>query len=160
MGFVVVGYVKIWLWQCFMFCMVFVGLGIVNFLMLVVLVYVNCFFMFLLCGDIFLMCLLDLVLQQFENYNDLIFGVNDVFKLVMCFWDCIIYLVQVIQFFFVVIVIMLDLVDCGFVFFGLLQDVQGWIYDYLIVFFEKKVYCICCQVFDMFEIVDVVVCLL
>jgi len=66
--------------------------------------------------------------------------VNDAFKPVTRYWDRICHPAQIIQSLPAAIATMLDPADCGPAFIGLPQDVQGWVYDYPTVFFEKKVH--------------------
>jgi 3D-(3,5/4)-trihydroxycyclohexane-1,2-dione acylhydrolase (decyclizing) len=110
----------------------------------------------MLCGDTFLTRLPDPVLQQMENFNDPTVGVNDAFKPVSRYWDRITHPAQVIQSLPNAIATMLDPADCGPVFLGLPQDVQGWSYDFPSVFFEKKIHRIRRQTPDINEINDAV----
>lgn len=140
MGFAAAGYAKQWLRQRFMFCTASAGPGTSNLLTSAALAHANRLPMLLLCGDTFLTRLPDPVLQQMENFGDPTFGVNDAFKPVVRYWDRISHPAQVIQSLPAAIATMLDPADCGPVFLGLPQDVQGWTYDYPAVFFEKKVH--------------------
>ena len=140
MGFAAAGYSKQWLRQRFMFCTASAGPGTSNLLTSAALAHANRLPMLLLCGDTFITRLPDPVLQQMENFGDPTFGVNDAFKPVVRYWDRITHPAQVIQTLPAVIATMLDPADCGPAFLGLPQDVQGWIYDYPAVFFEKKVH--------------------
>ena len=79
-------------------------------------------------------------LQQLEHFGNPGLGVNDAFKSVCRFWDRITHPAQIIQSLPAAIATMLDPADCGPAFLGLPQDVQGWIYDYPLEFFEKTVH--------------------
>lgn len=50
---------------------------------------------------------------------------------------------------------MIDFVQCGFVCFVLLQDVQIFVYDWFEVFFVLLLIWMCCLLVDVFEFVDV-----
>ena len=154
MGFAAAGYSKQWLRQRFMFCTASAGPGTANLLTASGLAHANRLPMLMLCGDTFLTRLPDPVLQQMENFYDPTFGVNDAFKPVTRYWDRITHPAQVIQSLPSAIATMLDPGDCGPVFLGLPQDVQGWTYDYPEIFFEKKVHRIRRQSPDAAEIAD------
>lgn len=51
---------------------------------------------------------------------------------------------------------MIDFVFCGLVCLLFCQDIQVEVYDYFEVFFELKVWCICCLELDQFELNNVV----
>jgi len=152
MGFAAAGYAKAWLRQRFMFCTASAGPGTANLLTASALAHANRLPMMLLCGDTFLTRLPDPVLQQMENFYDPTFGVNDAFKPVSRYWDRITHPAQIIQSLPAAVATMLDPGDCGPVFLGLPQDVQGWTYDYPAEFFEKKLHHIRRQTPDATEI--------
>ena len=152
MGFAAAGYAKAWLRQRFMFCTASAGPGTANLLTASALAHANRLPMMLLCGDAFLTRLPDPVLQQMENFYDPTFGVNDAFKPVSRYWDRITHPAQIIQSLPAAVATMLDPGDCGPVFLGLPQDVQGWTYDYPVEFFEKKLHHIRRQTPDETEI--------
>ena len=152
MGFAAAGYAKAWLRQRFMFCTASAGPGTANLLTASALAHANRLPMMLLCGDTFLTRLPDPVLQQMENFYNPTFGVNDAFKPVSRYWDRITHPAQIIQSLPAAVGTMLDPGDCGPVFLGLPQDVQGWIYDYPAEFFEKKLHHIRRQTPDETEI--------
>ena len=154
MGFAAAGYAKQWLRQRFMFCTASAGPGTANLLTAAGLAHANRLPMMMLCGDTFITRLPDPVLQQMENFYDPTFGVNDAFKPVTRYWDRITHPAQVIQSLPAALATMLDPGDCGPVFLGLPQDVQGWTYDYPKVFFEKKVHRIRRQAPDAGEIAE------
>ena len=156
MGFAAAGYSKQWLRQRFMFCTASAGPGTANLLTAAGLAHANRLPILMLCGDTFLTRLPDPVLQQMENFNDPTYGVNDAFKPVCRYWDRITHPAQVIQSLPNAISTMLDPADCGPAFIGLPQDVQGWTYDFPIVFFEKKIHHIRRQSPDIKEINDAV----
>jgi len=140
MGFAAAAYAKTWLRQRFMFCTASAGPGTANLLTAAALAHTNRLPMLMLCGDTFLTRLPDPVLQQVENFGDPTFGVNDAFKPVSRFWDRITHPAQIIQSLPAAINTMLDPADCGPAFIGLPQDVQGWVYDYPLALFEKRVH--------------------
>ena len=154
MGFAAAGYAKAWLRQRFMFCTASAGPGTANLLTASGLAHANRLPMMMLCGDTFLTRLPDPVLQQMENFDDPTVGVNDAFKPVTRYWDRICHPAQVIQSLPAALATLLDPGDCGPVFIGLPQDVQGWTYDYPEAFFAKKVHRIRRQVPDADEIAD------
>lgn len=140
MGFAAAAYAKYHLRQRMMFCTASAGPGTANLLTASALAHANRLPMLMLCGDTFLTRLPDPVLQQLENFDDPTSGVNDAFKPVTRYWDRICHPAQIIQSLPAAIATMLDPADCGPAFLGLPQDVQGWVYDYPDVFFEKKVH--------------------
>ncbi len=156
MGFAAAGYAKQWLRQRFMFCTASAGPGTANLLTAAGLAHANRLPMLLLCGDTFITRLPDPVLQQMENFGDPTFGVNDAFKPVVRYWDRICHPAQILHSLPNAIATMLDPADCGPVFLGLPQDVQGWTYDYPTKFFEKRVHRIRRQTPDPAEIADAV----
>lgn len=140
MGFAAAAYAKYHLRQRMMFCTASAGPGTANLLTASALAHANRLPMLMLCGDTFLTRLPDPVLQQLENFNDPTFGVNDAFKPVTRYWDRICHPAQIIQALPAAIATMLDPADCGPAFLGLPQDVQGWVYDYPVVFFDKQIH--------------------
>ena len=159
MGFAAAGYAKAWLRQRFMFCTASAGPGTANLLTASALAHANRLPMMLLCGDTFLTRLPDPVLQQMEHFNDPTFGVNDAFKAVSRYWDRITHPAQIIPSLPAAVATMLDPGDCGPVFLGLPQDVQGWTYDYPEAFFQKTVHHIRRQTPDATEIAAAADCL-
>lgn len=156
MGFAAAGYAKQWLRQRFLFCTASAGPGTTNLLTSAALAHANRLPMLLLCGDTYVTRLPDPVLQQMENFGDPTFGVNDAFKPVVRYWDRITHPAQILQSLPNAIATMLDPADCGPAFIGLPQDVQGWVYDYPTVWFEKKIHRIRRQTPDAAEIADAV----
>jgi len=140
MGFAAAAYAKYHLRQRMMFCTASAGPGTANLLTASALAHANRLPMLMLCGDTFLTRLPDPVLQQLENFDDPTAGVNDAFKPVTRYWDRICHPAQIIQSLPAAIATMLDPADCGPAFLGLPQDVQGWVYDYPVEFFNKKVH--------------------
>jgi len=140
MGFAAAGYAKYHLRQRMMFCTASAGPGTSNLLTSAALAHANRLPMLMLCGDTFLTRLPDPVLQQLENFGDPTSGVNDAFKPVTRFWDRICHPAQIIQSFPQALATLLDAAECGPAFIGLPQDVQGWVYDYPEVFFERTVH--------------------
>ena len=152
MGFAAAAYAKAWLRQRFMFCTASAGPGTANLLTACALAHANRLPMMLLCGDTFLTRLPDPVLQQMENFNDPTNGVNDAFKPVSRYWDRITHPAQIIPSLPAALAMMLDPGECGPVFLGLPQDVQGWTYEYPLAFFDKKIHHIRRQMPDETEI--------
>lgn len=140
MGFAAAGYAKYHLRQRMMFCTASAGPGTSNLLTSSALAHANRLPMLMLCGDTYLTRLPDPVLQQMENFNDPTSGVNDAFKSVTRYWDRICHPAQILQSLPHALATLLDAADCGPAFIGLPQDVQGWVYDYPNVFFEKTVH--------------------
>ncbi len=156
MGFAAAGYAKYHLRQRMMFCTASAGPGTSNLLTSAALAHANRLPMLMLCGDTFLTRLPDPVLQQLENFGDPTFGVNDAFKPVTRFWDRISHPAQILQSLPHALATLLDPADCGPAFIALPQDVQGWVYDYPSVFFEKRVHRIRRTGPDANEIADAV----
>ena len=140
MGFAAAGYAKYHLRARMMFCTASAGPGTANLLTSAALAHANRLPMLMLCGDTFLTRLPDPVLQQMENFGDPTFGVNDAFKPVTRYWDRICHPAQILQSLPHALATMLDPAECGPAFIGLPQDVQGWVYDYPDVFFDKAVH--------------------
>ncbi|MEL6617318.1 MAG: 3D-(3,5/4)-trihydroxycyclohexane-1,2-dione acylhydrolase (decyclizing) [Pseudomonadota bacterium] len=156
MGFAAAGYAKAWLRRRFMFCTASAGPGTANLLTASALAHANRLPMMMLCGDTFLTRLPDPVLQQLEHFGDPTLGVNDAFKAVSRYWDRITHPAQVIQSLPAALATMLDPADCGPVFLGLPQDVQGWTYDYPVSFFEPRSHRIRRQMPDAAEVADAI----
>ena len=154
MGFAAAGYAKYHLRQRMMFCTASAGPGTANLLTASALAHANRLPMLMLCGDTFLTRLPDPVLQQLENFGDPTLGLNDAFKPVTRYWDRICHPAQIIQSLPSAIATMLDPADCGPAFLALPQDVQGWVYDYPVVFFDKKVHRIRRTGPDSYEVGD------
>ncbi len=154
MGFAAAGYSKQWLRQRFMFCTASAGPGTSNLLTSAALAHANRLPMLMLCGDTYVTRLPDPVLQQLEHFGDPTLGVNDAFRSVVRYWDRITHPAQIIQSLPNAVATMLDPADCGPAFLGLPQDIQGWVYDYPTVWFEKKVHRIRRQTPDETEIAD------
>lgn len=154
MGFAAAAYAKYHLRRRMMFCTASAGPGTSNLLTSAALAHANRLPMLLLCGDTFLTRLPDPVLQQLENFNDPGCGVNDAFKPVTRYWDRISHPAQIIQSLPAALATLLDPADCGPAFLGLPQDVQGWTYDFPVVFFERKVHRIRRQRPDVNDIAD------
>ncbi|MFK7857681.1 MAG: 3D-(3,5/4)-trihydroxycyclohexane-1,2-dione acylhydrolase (decyclizing) [Granulosicoccus sp.] len=156
MGFAAAAYAKYHLRQRMMFCTASAGPGTSNLLTSSALAHANRLPMLMLCGDAYVTRLPDPVLQQMEHFDDPTFGVNDAFKAVTRYWDRITHPAQIIQSLPAAIATLIDPADCGPAFIGLPQDVQGWSYDYPVVFFEKHVHRIRRITPDMSEINDAV----
>ena len=94
----------------------------------------------LLSGDTFSTRLPDPVLQQTEHFHNPSITVNDSFKAVTRYWDRITSPAQLLQSLPQAIATMLDPADCGPAFIGLPQDVQGYVFDFPMCFFEEKIH--------------------
>ncbi len=140
MGFAATAYAKQHLRRRFMFCTASAGPGTTNLLTSAALAHANRLPMLMLCGDTFLTRLPDPVLQQLEHFDNPTLGVNDAFKAVTRYWDRITHPAQVIQSLPNALATLIDPADCGPAFIGLPQDVQGWVYDFPLSFFTKKVH--------------------
>ena len=156
MGFAAAAYAKAHLRRRFMFCTASAGPGTANLLTSAALAHANRLPVLMLCGDTFSTRLPDPVLQQLEHFGDPTFGVNDAFKAVSRYWDRITHPAQIIQSLPAALATMLDPADCGPAFVGLPQDVQGWVYDYPVEFFQERVHRIRRQTPDVAEIADAV----
>ncbi|MEM5529333.1 3D-(3,5/4)-trihydroxycyclohexane-1,2-dione acylhydrolase (decyclizing) [Gammaproteobacteria bacterium AS21] len=117
-----------------------VGPGATNMVTAAGVAHTNRLPLLLLGGDAFNTRLPDPVLQQVEHFNNPTVTVNDCFKPVTRYWDRITSPEQLLQSLPHAIATLLDPADCGPVFIGLPQDVQGYSYDYPECFFEEKIH--------------------
>ncbi|MEH6836741.1 MULTISPECIES: 3D-(3,5/4)-trihydroxycyclohexane-1,2-dione acylhydrolase (decyclizing) [Falsihalocynthiibacter] len=156
MGFAAAAYAKANLRSRFMFCTASAGPGTANLLTSAALAHANRLPVLMLCGDTFVTRLPDPVLQQLEHFGNPSLGLNDAFKSVSRFWDRITHPAQILQSLPAALATLLDPADCGPAFIGLPQDVQGWTYDYPVVFFDEHVHRIRRQAPDMAEVADAV----
>jgi 3D-(3,5/4)-trihydroxycyclohexane-1,2-dione acylhydrolase (decyclizing) len=140
MALAAVAYSKQKLRRRFMFATASAGPGTTNMLTAAAVAHTNRLPVLFLCGDTYVSRLPDPVLQQVEHFNDPTITVNDAFKSVTRYWDRITHPAQIIQSLPKAIATMLDPADCGPVFLGLPQDVQGWSYDYPEEFFAERVH--------------------
>jgi len=140
MGFAAAAYAKYHLRRRFMLCTASAGPGTANLLTASALAMANRLPMLMLCGDNFATRLPDPVLQQVEHFNNPSLGVTDAFKSVTRYWDRITHPAQILQSLPQAFGVMLDPADCGPVFLGLPQDVQGWVYEYPETFFAPRVH--------------------
>ncbi len=138
MGFAAAAYAKYHRRRRFMFCTASAGPGTANLYTSAALAHANRLPLMLLCGDAYTTRLPDPVLQQLEHFGNPAYGLNDGFQAVSRYWDRITHPAQIIQSLPAALATMLDPADCGPVFLGLPQDVQGWAYDYPAAFFEEK----------------------
>lgn len=138
MAMAAVGYAKQQLRRRFMFATSSAGPGTTNLLTSAGIAHTNRLPLLMLAGDAFLTRLPDPVLQQVEHPSNPGLSVNDAFKSVTRFWDRITHPAQLMQSLPAAINTLIDPADCGPVFLGLPQDVQGWAYDYPEKFFEEK----------------------
>ena len=159
MGFAAAAYAKQKLRQRFMFCTASAGPGTTNLVTSAALAHTNRLPLLLLCGDAFMTRLPDPVLQQVEDFSNPTTSVNDAFRSVTRYWDRITHPAQIIQSLPAAIATLLDPADCGPVFLGLPQDVQGWTYEYPLDFFAKKIHRIRRQTPDVLELEEAAACL-
>ncbi|MEQ8780653.1 MAG: 3D-(3,5/4)-trihydroxycyclohexane-1,2-dione acylhydrolase (decyclizing) [Roseibium album] len=138
MAMAAVGYAKQQLRRRFMFATSSAGPGTTNLLTSAGIAHTNRLPLLMLAGDAFVTRLPDPVLQQVEHTNNPGLSVNDAFKSVTRYWDRITHPAQLLQSLPAAINTLVDPADCGPVFLGLPQDVQGWAYDYPEKFFEAK----------------------
>jgi len=154
MALVAAAYAKQKLRRRFMFATASAGPGTTNMVTAAALAHTNRLPVLFLCGDTYVTRLPDPVLQQVEHFGDPTISVNDAFKCVTRYWDRITHPAQIIQSLPKAISTMLDPADCGPVFLGLPQDVQGWSYDYPEEFFLERVHHIRRQAPDQNEVTE------
>lgn len=154
MALAAVAYAKQKLRRRFMFATASAGPGTTNMVTAAAVAHTNRLPILFLCGDTYVSRLPDPVLQQVEHFTDPTITVNDAFKSVTRFWDRIVHPAQIIQSLPKAIATMLDPADCGPVFLGLPQDVQGWSYDYPEEFFAERIHHIRRQQPDHTEITE------
>ena len=152
MALAAVAYAKQKLRRRFMFATASAGPGTTNMVTAAAVAHTNRLPILFLCGDTYVSRLPDPVLQQVEHFGDPTLSVNDAFKSVTRYWDRITHPAQIIQSLPRAIATMLDPADCGPVFLGLPQDVQGWSYDYPEEFFAERIHTVRRQMPDMREI--------
>ena len=153
MALAAVAYAKQKLRRRFMFATASAGPGTTNMVTAAALAHTNRLPILFLCGDTYVSRLPDPVLQQVEHFGDPSISVNDAFKSVTRYWDRITHPAQILQSLPRAIATMLDPADCGPVFLGLPQDVQGWSYDYPEEFFAERIHHIRRQSPDQNEII-------
>lgn len=154
MALAAAAYAKQKLRRRFMFATTSAGPGTTNMVTAAALAHTNRLPVLFLCGDTYVTRLPDPVLQQVEHFGDPTISVNDAFKCVTRYWDRITHPAQIIQSLPKAIATMLDPADCGPVFLGLPQDVQGWSYDYPEEFFLERVHHIRRQAPDQNEVTE------
>jgi 3D-(3,5/4)-trihydroxycyclohexane-1,2-dione acylhydrolase (decyclizing) len=152
MALAAVAYAKQKLRRRFMFATASAGPGTTNMVTAAAVAHTNRLPILFLCGDTYVSRLPDPVLQQVEHFGDATLTVNDAFKSVTRYWDRITHPAQIIQSLPRAIATMLDPADCGPVFLGLPQDVQGWSYDYPEEFFAERIHSIRRQSPDFAEV--------
>ena len=152
MALAAVAYAKQKLRRRFMFATASAGPGTTNMVTAAAVAHTNRLPILFLCGDTYVSRLPDPVLQQVEHFGDPTISVNDAFKSVTRYWDRITHPAQIIQSLPRAIATMLDPADCGPVFLGLPQDVQGWSYDFPEEFFAERVHHIRRQTPDLAEV--------
>jgi 3D-(3,5/4)-trihydroxycyclohexane-1,2-dione acylhydrolase (decyclizing) len=152
MAMAAVGYAKQQLRQRFMFATTSAGPGTTNMLTSAGIAHTNRLPLLMLSGDTFVTRLPDPVLQQVEHPGNPSLSVNDAFKSVTRYWDRITHPAQLLQSLPAAIATLVDPADCGPVFLGLPQDVQGWAFDYPAVFFEPRTHYLRRQAADAREL--------
>jgi 3D-(3,5/4)-trihydroxycyclohexane-1,2-dione acylhydrolase (decyclizing) len=152
MAMAAVGYAKQQLRQRFMFATTSAGPGTTNMLTSAGIAHTNRLPLLMLSGDTFITRLPDPVLQQVEHPGNPSFSVNDAFKSVTRYWDRITHPAQLLQSLPAAIATLIDPADCGPVFLGLPQDVQGWAFDYPAAFFEPTTHYLRRQAADAREL--------
>ena len=140
MALAAAAYAKQKLRKRFMFATASAGPGTTNMVTAAAVAHTNRLPVLFLCGDSYVTRLPDPVLQQVEHFGDPTLTVNDAFKSVTRYWDRITHPAQIIQSLPKAIDTLLDPADCGPVFLGLPQDVQGWSYDYPESFFAERIH--------------------
>ena len=152
MGLAAAAYAKQKLRRRFMFATASAGPGTTNMVTAAAVAHTNRLPVLFLCGDTYASRLPDPVLQQVEHFGDPTISVNDAFKSVTRYWDRITHPAQIIQSLPRAIETMLDPADCGPVFLGLPQDVQGWSFDYPDAFLAERTHMIRRQAPDSGEV--------
>ncbi|MGR0280214.1 3D-(3,5/4)-trihydroxycyclohexane-1,2-dione acylhydrolase (decyclizing) [Marinomonas dokdonensis] len=117
-----------------------IGPGATNMVTAAGIAHTNRLPLLMISGDAYTSRLPDPVLQQTEHFHSPSITANDTFKAVTRYWDRIVHPAQLMQTLPQALDTMLDPADCGPVFLGLPQDVQGMAYDYPARFFEEKVH--------------------
>ncbi|MFT2109566.1 3D-(3,5/4)-trihydroxycyclohexane-1,2-dione acylhydrolase (decyclizing) [Marinomonas sp. 2405UD68-3] len=117
-----------------------IGPGATNMVTAAGIAHTNRLPLLMMAGDTYASRLPDPVLQQTEHFHSPSITANDAFKAVTRYWDRVVHPAQLLQTLPLAIDTMLDPADCGPVFLGLPQDVQGMAYDYPERFFADKVH--------------------
>lgn len=117
-----------------------VGPGATNMVTSAGIAHTNRLPLLMISGDTYASRLPDPVLQQTEHFHSPSITANDAFKAVTRYWDRVIHPAQLLQTLPAALDTLLDPADCGPVFLGLPQDVQGMAYDYPERFFAEKVH--------------------
>jgi len=117
-----------------------IGPGATNMVTAAGIAHTNRLPLLMLAGDAYVSRLPDPVLQQTEHFHSPSITANDAFKAVTRYWDRIIHPAQLMQTLPQALDTLLDPADCGPVFLGLPQDVQGMAYDYPEPFFKERIH--------------------
>jgi 3D-(3,5/4)-trihydroxycyclohexane-1,2-dione acylhydrolase (decyclizing) len=117
-----------------------IGPGAANMVTAAGVAHANRLPLLLLAGDVFADRIPDPVLQQVEHFGNPTTTVNDAFRAVTRYWDRITRPEQILTSLPQALGTLLDPADCGPVFLGLCQDVQGEAFDYPTAFFEPRVH--------------------
>ncbi|RVU84708.1 3D-(3,5/4)-trihydroxycyclohexane-1,2-dione acylhydrolase (decyclizing) [Leucothrix sargassi] len=117
-----------------------IGPGATNMVTAAGVAHTNRLPLLLISGDTFNSRLPNPVLQQTEHPHDPTMTANDCFKPVVKFWDRITSPLQLLHSLPLMVSTLLDPADCGPVFLGLPQDVQGEAADFPEAFFEEQIH--------------------
>ncbi|GAB3484159.1 3D-(3,5/4)-trihydroxycyclohexane-1,2-dione acylhydrolase (decyclizing) [Marinomonas epiphytica] len=117
-----------------------IGPGATNMVTAAGIAHTNRLPLLMISGDAYTSRLPDPVLQQTEHFHAPSITANDTFKAVTRYWDRLVHPAQLLQTLPAALDTLLDPADCGPVFLGLPQDVQGMAYDYPTRFFAEKVH--------------------
>ena len=117
-----------------------IGPGATNMVTAAGVAHTNRLPLLLIAGDAYNSRLPDPVLQQTEHFNNPTITANDTFQAVTRFWDRITAPEQLLHSLPHAIATLLDPADCGPVFLGLPQDVQGLEADFPDAFFAETVH--------------------
>ena len=117
-----------------------IGPGATNMITAAGIAHTNRLPLLMMSGDAYISRLPDPVLQQTEHFHAPSITANDAFKAVTRYWDRVVHPAQLMQTLPLAMDTLLDPADCGPVFLGLPQDVQGMAYDYPERFFEEKIH--------------------
>jgi 3D-(3,5/4)-trihydroxycyclohexane-1,2-dione acylhydrolase (decyclizing) len=117
-----------------------IGPGATNMVTSAGIAHTNRLPLLMIAGDAYASRLPDPVLQQTEHFHAPSITANDAFKAVTRYWDRVIHPAQLLQTLPLALDTLLDPADCGPVFLGLPQDIQGMAYDYPTRFFDEKIH--------------------
>lgn len=121
-----------------------IGPGAANVITAAGVAHTNRLPLLILSGDAYASRLPDPVLQQTEHFGNPNITINDAFQAATRYWDRITRPSQLLHSLPHAIDTLIDPVDCGPVFLGLPQDVQGEVYDFPEAFFADRILRIRC----------------